>query len=124
MSILNESLASRISGWDASTEPAAEMLAPVGGVSYLRGANFPPLAYITIPQLLREAVARFGPREALVFCEQDIRLSYYDFDRAVDELASGLLILASLLCCCDPGCRLFLCQFIDGVNCCDVGFCA
>ncbi|GHF60316.1 AMP-binding protein [Seohaeicola zhoushanensis] len=93
MSILSESLMSRISGWDATTEARESSLAPTGNVSYVRGASVPPLAYITVPQLLREAVSRFGPREAAVFCQQGVRLSYYDLDRAVDELASGLLAL-------------------------------
>ena len=93
MSILSESLVSRISGWDATTEAEEETLAPAGNISYVRGGSRPGLAYITVPQLLREAVARFGPREAAVFCEQGVRLSYYDLDRAVDELASGLLAL-------------------------------
>lgn len=93
MSILSESLSSRISGWDITTEAAPETFTPQGGMSYVRGPSNPPLTYITIPQLLREAVSRFGPREAMVFCEQGIRLSYYDLDRAVDELASGLLAL-------------------------------
>ncbi|OED49264.1 AMP-binding protein [Rhodobacteraceae bacterium (ex Bugula neritina AB1)] len=62
-------------------------------MSYVRGPTTPPLAYITIPQLLRNAVSRFGPREAAVFPEQGIRMTYYDLDRAVDELASGLLAL-------------------------------
>ena len=93
MSILTESLADRISKWDSKTESPAEMIAPRNGLSYVRGPSRPPLAYITIPQLLREAAARFGPRDAVVFCEQGARLSYYDFDRAVDELAAGLLAL-------------------------------
>ncbi|SDE49925.1 AMP-binding protein [Ruegeria marina] len=93
MSILSESLSSRISGWDTTTEVGPETLAPQGGMSYVRGPSSPPLTYITIPQLLREAVSRFGPREAMVFCEQGKRLNYYDLDRAVDELASGLLAL-------------------------------
>ncbi len=93
MSILNESLATRISDWASATEPTPAHIAPQDGQSYVRGPSAPPLAYITIPQLLRDAVSRFGPRDAVVFCEQDIRLSYYDLDRAVDELASGLLAL-------------------------------
>lgn len=93
MSILNESLANRISGWDSVTETPAETIAPMDGQSYVRGPSHPGLAYVTIPQLLRDAVSRFGPRDAVVFCEQDVRLSYYDLDRAVDELASGFLAL-------------------------------
>ena len=93
MSILNESLASRISNWDSATETPVQTFAPMDGQSYVRGPSHPALAYVTIPQLLRDAVSRFGPRDAAVFCEQDVRMSYYDLDRAVDELASGLLAL-------------------------------
>lgn len=93
MSILSESLAERISGWDLRTKATGEDTKPQDGQSYVRGPTAPPLAYVTIPQMLRDAVSRFGPREAAVFTEQGIRLSYYDLDRAVDELASGLLAL-------------------------------
>ena len=93
MSILSESLAPLISSWDTATETTSGNIAPQDGQSYVRGPSNPPLAYITIPQLLHEAVSRFGPRDAAVFYEQGIRMSYYDLDRAVDELASGLLAL-------------------------------
>ena len=93
MSILTESLADRISSWTSTADTSAETIAPANGLSYVRGPSHPPLAYATIPQLLREAVSRFGPRDAAVFCEQGARLSYYDLDHAVDELASGLLAL-------------------------------
>ncbi len=93
MSILSESLAVRVSDWDPRTETAGDITAPQDSKSYVRGPATPPLTYITVPQLLRDAVSRFGPREAAVFHEQGIRLSYYDLDRAVDELASGLLAL-------------------------------
>ncbi|MXY33049.1 MAG: AMP-binding protein, partial [Boseongicola sp. SB0664_bin_43] len=93
MSILNESLARRISDWDSRTDAPAETIAPMDGLSYVRGPSEPPLAYVTIPQLLGGAVSRFGPRDAVVFCEQGVRMSYYDLDRAVDEVASGLLAL-------------------------------
>ena len=93
MSILNESLARRISDWEARTDAPTETIAPKDGLSYVRGPSEPPLAYVTIPQLLSGAVSRFGPRDAAVFCEQGVRMSYYDLDRAVDEVASGLLAL-------------------------------
>jgi fatty-acyl-CoA synthase len=93
MSILNESLAGRIAEWNGATPEVTDTGAPVEGMSYVRGASTPPLAYVTIPRLLRDAVSRFGPREAMVFCQQGVRMSYYDLDRAVDELASGLLAL-------------------------------
>lgn len=93
MSILSESLEVRISDRDVRTETTGDVTAPQDGKSYVCGPSSSPLAYITIPQLLRNAVSRFGPREAAVFHEQGIRMSYYDLDRAVDELASGLLAL-------------------------------
>ncbi|WP_150526672.1 AMP-binding protein [Roseibium sediminis] len=94
MSILNESLSGRISaigGTERQTDENAG--APFDGQSYVRGSTREQLAYVTIPQMLRDTVSRFGPRDAVVFSEQDVRLSYYDFDRQVDELAAGLLAL-------------------------------
>ena len=92
MTILNESIADRIQkfGLDRDADTPAN-LAPRDGRSYVQGPKHPDLAYATIPQLLRDAVARYGPRDALVF--PGTRLSYYDLDRAVDGLASGLLAL-------------------------------
>ena len=92
MSILNESLAKHVSAFDKSGTTAETSL-PVDGKSYMRGASSPQLSFITIPQLLRETVSRFGPRDAAIFPEQNIRLTYYDFDRAVDQLAAGFLAL-------------------------------
>ena len=92
MTILNESIAGRIQNFGLDDgAAAAENLAPRDGISYVQGPKHPDLAFATIPQLLRDAVSRYGPRDALVF--PDTRLSYYDFDRAVDALASGLLAL-------------------------------
>lgn len=93
MSILNESLASKISSLGQSPETAPDAAAPLDGQSYLQGATTPALAYVTIPQLLRETVSRYGPRDAVIFPDQGIRMSYYELDRSVDELASGLLAL-------------------------------
>jgi fatty-acyl-CoA synthase len=96
MSILNESLAGRLSDFGrTSSVQATESTAPENNLSYVRGSTHLPLRYMTIPQLLREAVSLFGPREAIVCPQQDIRLSYYEFDRAVDELASGFLAMGS-----------------------------
>ncbi|CUH88763.1 Long-chain-fatty-acid--CoA ligase [Phaeobacter sp. CECT 5382] len=93
MSILNESLADRVALFGGPSADDAETLLPQNGMSYLQGPKTPPLSYSTIPQLLRDAVSRFGPREALVFAQQERRLSYYDLDRAVDQLAAGFLAL-------------------------------
>ena len=92
MTILNESIAGRIQNFGLDPNaPAQSDLAPKDGMSYVQGPTVPPLAFATIPQLLRDAVSRYGPRDALVF--QDHRLSYYDLDRAVDALATGFLAL-------------------------------
>jgi fatty-acyl-CoA synthase len=95
MSILNESLAGRISAPHAAKGPALDLaaLAPQGGQSYVAGPKSPTLQFITIPQLLRQTVARFGPRDAVVFPAQRVRLSWYDLDRRVDQLAAGFLAL-------------------------------
>lgn len=95
MSILNESLAGRLSSPFAADrgEQGRDALRPQDGRSYVAGNRVQPLRYITIPQLLRESVARYGPRDAAVFCAQGERLSWYDLDRRVDALASGFLAL-------------------------------
>ena len=92
MTILNESIASRIQNFGLDQNAGTQgNLAPRDGKSYVQGPKQPELAYATIPQLLRDAVSRYGPRDALIF--PGSRLSYYDFDRAVDALASGFLAL-------------------------------
>lgn len=94
MTILNESLAGRIRGFgQGQTGESRALLAPQDGRAYVRGPETPALRYVTIPQMLRETVSKFGPRDAAVFTETGVRLSYYDLDREVDKLASGLLAL-------------------------------
>ena len=92
MSILTESLASQIHGV-ASLDPDTPQGLPLDGLSYVKGPTSPALAYQTIPQLMRAAVARHGPRDALVFTETGERRSYYELDRDIDALACGLLAL-------------------------------
>lgn len=95
MSILNESLAGRLAAplGSAPSEPDRAVLAPQGGRSYVAGTRAQPLHHLTIPQLLRQTVARFGPRDAAIFPAQGERLSWYDLDRRVDALAAGFLAL-------------------------------
>ncbi|MBT5414147.1 MAG: AMP-binding protein [Rhodospirillaceae bacterium] len=62
-------------------------------MSHVSGSAETALRHITIPQLLRDCVSRFGPRDAVIVPEQDIRRSYDGFDREVDELAGGFLAL-------------------------------
>ncbi|MFV0386601.1 AMP-binding protein [Paracoccus sp. (in: a-proteobacteria)] len=68
-------------------------LSPMDGLSHVRGPASPELARSTIPELLGDAVARFGDRDAFVFREAGLRLTYAEFAARVDRLAAGLLAL-------------------------------
>ena len=57
----------------------------------MRGSTTPNLVHSTISQLLKNAVSQYGSRDALIF--PNLKLSYEDFDRAVDTLAIGFLAL-------------------------------
>src|ERR1700744_4418620 len=50
-----------------------------------------PLLEETIGANLERAVERFGDREALVSCHQDIRYTYAELGAAVDEVARALM---------------------------------
>ncbi len=60
-------------------------------LSYSHGTSLTPLLGQTIGHDLEATVARVGEREALVCPHQDIRLTYAELDRQVDELARGLM---------------------------------
>ena len=66
---------------------------PSDGLSRVVGSKVEPLLGLTIPQLLQQAVARYGDRDAAVFVAQDIRWSYAEFSERVDALAFGLVKL-------------------------------
>ncbi|WP_164659526.1 AMP-binding protein [Tropicibacter sp. Alg240-R139] len=78
---------------DGGLAVAARPAAPAGGLSLVKGPVTPDLMRKTIPQLLRDAVEAFGERDAAVFCEQGVRVSYEQLAAAVDELAAGLLAI-------------------------------
>jgi fatty-acyl-CoA synthase len=59
--------------------------------SYVHGASDTPLLGQTIGENLDRAVERWGDREALVSCHQDIRYTYAELGEAVDRLARALL---------------------------------
>src|SRR3954463_6876922 len=59
--------------------------------SYSHGASDIPLLGETIGANLERTVARVGDRDAVVSCHQDVRLTYGEFDAAVNRIASGLL---------------------------------
>jgi fatty-acyl-CoA synthase len=59
--------------------------------SYSHGVSDVRLLGETIGANLERTVARFGDRDVLVSCQQDVRLSYDEFDAAVNRVASGLI---------------------------------
>jgi fatty-acyl-CoA synthase len=59
--------------------------------SYAHGVSDVPLLGETIGANLERTVSRFGDREAVVSCHQGVRLTYAEFDEAVDRVASGLI---------------------------------
>lgn len=97
MSILKQPLANDLSASllhkGAAVQTEHGLIAPRDGKSYVSGDRSVPLRHATIPQVLAEAVARHGPRDAAVFIKQAKRYTYYDLDREVDALAAGFLAL-------------------------------
>ena len=69
------------------------LIAPINGLSYVRGATDVPLSDATIGRLLRDTAARFPDRPAVVFREQGIRWTWREFADEVDVLAAGLASL-------------------------------
>jgi fatty-acyl-CoA synthase len=59
--------------------------------SYVHGASGTPLLGQTIGENLDRAVERWGEREALASCHQDLRYTYAELGEAVDRLARTLL---------------------------------
>jgi fatty-acyl-CoA synthase len=59
--------------------------------SYASGPGSQPLLADTIGGLLRRAARDHGPNEALVSRSENLRWTYSEFERRVDELAAGLL---------------------------------
>ncbi len=59
--------------------------------SYVSGTAEQPLLFLTIGQALERAARQWGEREALVVCQQNVRMDYRALNAAADELAAGLL---------------------------------
>src|SRR5580693_1051869 len=72
---------------------ADDRLRPPGTRSYVAGATDDPLKFMTIPQLLDRACARFSSRPAAIFADAHLRLSWYDLRARADDVAAGLLAL-------------------------------
>jgi fatty-acyl-CoA synthase len=62
-------------------------------LSYAHGTSETPLIYQTIGARFDEAAARWPDREAVVVCDQGVRLTFAELKREVDRLATGLLTL-------------------------------
>src|SRR3954466_13299732 len=75
--------------WTAGPGPVEN--APMPAPSYSHGVSDVRLLGETIGASLERTVARFGDRDAVVSCHQDVRLSYAEFDDAVNRLPPGLI---------------------------------
>ncbi|HLI67717.1 MAG TPA: AMP-binding protein [Caulobacteraceae bacterium] len=62
-------------------------------LSYVKGAEAPPLKEDTIGAALDQAAARWGAREAIVSAAQGVRWTYAQLAAKADALAAGLLAL-------------------------------
>src|ERR1700722_2291796 len=62
-------------------------------LSYVRGADQPPLREDTIGAALDEAARRWGERDAVVSAAQGIRWTYAELAAKADAVAAGLLAL-------------------------------
>ena len=62
-------------------------------LSYVKGAETPPLREETIGAALSSAAREWGEREAVVSVHQNIRWTYAELNKKADALAAGLLAL-------------------------------
>ena len=72
---------------------SARGIAPVDGLSHVRGTTDRPLIDATIPEFLAEAVRRHRTRTAAVFRATGDRWTWDQLARRVDRFAAGLLSL-------------------------------
>ena len=68
-------------------------IAPVDGLSHVKGSTVRPLIDATLPAFLAEVVRRHGERTAAVFRAAGERWTYEQLARRVDRFAAGLLSL-------------------------------
>ena len=61
--------------------------------SYICGASSDPIIYETIGNFFEGVVTKYPDTEALVVCHQDVRWTYAEFNKRIDNLAAGLLKL-------------------------------
>src|SRR5579871_922303 len=70
-------------------------------LSWVRGADAPPLLELTIGQALDAAAARWGEAEAVVSVEQGVRWTWASLAQQADALAAGFVALGL-----EPGDRI------------------
>ncbi len=68
-------------------------LAPIDGLSHVRGETEPPLWRKTIPQVLAQTVAERGDAVAAVFAAEGLRWSWRELGAMVEEVAAGFVAL-------------------------------
>ena len=76
----------------ASTAPDWN-IAPLAGLSQVKGRQDATLSSLPIGQFLQATVQRFADRPAVVFREQGVRWSWQEFQAEVDALAAGFIAL-------------------------------
>src|SRR5262245_10214353 len=62
-------------------------------LSYVCGTSDEPLLYKTVGQVLDEAAAKYGDRDALIVRDQKVRLTYRELSEQAESFAAGLLNL-------------------------------
>ena len=62
-------------------------------LSFVSGASTKPLIYQTIGNALQVTAETYPEQEALVVCHQDVRWTYQELNRRVDDFAAGLIAL-------------------------------
>lgn len=71
--------------------PEASRRSPQDGLAHVVGSTNAPLSALTLSEFFKATVERFGNKDACVFCDRNIRLSYRELDIQVDRLAAGFL---------------------------------
>jgi fatty-acyl-CoA synthase len=75
--------------------PVIDSRAPQGGLSHVRGPVDVPLSDSTVHALLAAAVRRWPDRDAAVFVEQGLRLTWQQLHDEVEAAAAGLWALGA-----------------------------
>jgi fatty-acyl-CoA synthase len=76
-----------------SSSDTSSIIIPVDAKSHVIGDRSEAKYKSTIPEVFAETVAKFGDRDAAIFCEQDKHFTWQDLASAVDTLAAGLIAL-------------------------------